>query len=102
LNTRVKARTKVSAISEWAHVDARQILAQRNFVAECRRQQMGIGVASDIAQQRLVIDVAALVDVEAGQIGQSHRQHAGPQREIAGLPGGEVRRIGQRHQEIGA
>jgi hypothetical protein len=36
-----------------------KVPAQRDFVAECGGEQMGVGVASDIAQQGLVIDVAA-------------------------------------------
>ena len=62
---------------------------------------MGVGIASDIAEQGLMIDVAAIMFVEARNLGKPHRQHAGPQREIPRLAGGQVRCIGQRHQKIG-
>ena len=85
-----------------AHVDQRQILAKRDLVAERRRQQMGVGIAPDVAEQGLMIDVAALFKVETGGVGQPHRQHARAQRKIPRLTGGEVGRIGQRHHEISA
>lgn len=66
-----------------AHIDAAEILAKRDLVAECRCEQMGVGVASDVAQQGLVIDLAAHVLVEAHHIGKPHGQHAGPQGKIA-------------------
>ena len=43
-----------------AHVDAGKILAKGDLVAKRRRQQVGVGVASDVAKQGLVIDIAAL------------------------------------------
>ena len=35
-------------------------------------------------------------------IGKPHPQHAGAQREIARVTGGQIGRIGQRHQKISA
>ena len=55
---------------------------------------MGVGVAADIAQQRLMKDHAALVGVEAQFLGKAHRQHARPQRKIPRLAGRQVGRIG--------
>jgi hypothetical protein len=63
---------------------------------------MGVGIAPNVAQQRLVIDVAALVNIEPGGFREPHRQHAGAQRKIPGLAGRQIRRIGQRHQKISA
>jgi hypothetical protein len=40
--------------------------------------------------------------VEARHIGEPHCQHAGSEREIPRLAGGEIGRIGKRHQKIGA
>ena len=85
-----------------AHVDAGEILAQRNLVAERRGQQVGVGVAADVAKQGLVIHLAAQLVVKASDLRQPHRQHAGSQREIPRLAGRQVGRIGQRHQEVGA
>ena len=85
-----------------AHVDVMQLAAQGDFVAPGRRQQMRVGIASDVAQQRLMIDVAPRAFVEARDLRKPHRQHAGSQREIPRMAGGQIRRIGQRHQKIGA
>jgi len=49
-----------------AEIDAGQILAQRNLVAKRRCQKVGVGVASDVTQQRLMIDIAALALIEIG------------------------------------
>jgi ParB family chromosome partitioning protein len=59
-----------------------------------------IGIAADIAQQRLMIDAAAHILIEPGDIGKPHPQHAGTQRKIARVTGGQIGRIGQSHQEI--
>jgi hypothetical protein len=85
-----------------AEIDAGKIPSKRDLVADCRSQQMGVGIASDIAKQRLVIDIAALAVLEAGHVGQPHRQHARPHGKIARLACGEVRRVGQRHQKLSA
>jgi hypothetical protein len=49
-----------------------------------------------------MLDVAARVVVEARDLGEPHRQHAGSQREIPRVPRGQVRGIGQRHQKVSA
>ena len=85
-----------------AHVDVMELAAKGDLVAQCRRQQVGVGIAADVAQQRLVIDAAACVLVEPRDLRKPHRQHAGAQREIARVTGGQVGRIGQRHQKISA
>ena len=102
-NLRARARMRASASSDLAaHVGAGQLGAQRDFIAPRRGKQMRVGVAADIAQERLMIDAATHVLVELGDIGQPHAQHAGPQRKISRVARGQVGRIGQRHQKIGA
>ena len=85
-----------------ADVDALKVPAKGDLIAKRRRQQVGVGIASDVTKQRLVIDAAALMFVEARNLGQPHRQHAGSQRKIPRMTRGQVCRIGQRHQKVGA
>ena len=85
-----------------AHIDVMELAAQRDLVAPVRRQEVRIGIAADVAQQRLVIDAAARVLVEPRRIREPHSQHAGAQREIARVTGGQIGRIGERHQKISA
>ena len=49
---------------------------------------MGIGIAPDITKQRLMINVAARIDVEVSGLGQPHGQHTGSQRKISRMSGG--------------
>ena len=84
-----------------AEVGDREVLAQRDLVAERGGEQVGVGVAADVAQDRLVIDLAPLVGVEAQRIGEPHREHAGSEREVPRLAGGQVGRIGEDHHEVG-
>ena len=85
-----------------AEVDAGEVLAHGDLIAKRRRQEVRVGIAADIAKQGLVVDIAALMIVEARSLGEPHRQHAAPQRKIPRLTGGQVRRIGQRHQKVSA
>jgi hypothetical protein len=66
-----------------ANVDALKVAAKGDLVAKRRRQQVGVAIASDIAKQGLVINIAALMVVEARGLGQPHPQQAGSQREIS-------------------
>jgi hypothetical protein len=61
---------------------------------------VAVGIASDVAQERLMINGAAHGVVEARGVSHSHRQNAGAQRKISRVPGGEIGRIGERHQEV--
>ena len=56
-----------------AEVDAGEILAEGDLVADRRRQEVGVGVTADIAKQGLVIDIAALMIVETRGLGEPHR-----------------------------
>src|SRR5258708_4247872 len=85
-----------------AQFDAGKIAAKRDFIAKRRREQMRVRIASDVAEHRLVIDVAALLEIEARGVCKPHRQHARPQRKLSRLTSGEVRRVGQRDHEVGA
>jgi hypothetical protein len=40
------------------------------------RDCAGVGIASDVAEQRLVIHIAALLNIEARRLRKPHRQHA--------------------------
>ena len=73
-----------------------------DLVTPVRCQEMRVGIAADVAQQRLVIDAAARVLVEPRDLRKPHPQHAGAQREIPRVTGGQIGRIGQGHQKIGA
>jgi len=79
-----------------------ELTAQSDLVTPVRRQQVRIGVAADVAQQRLMIDAAAGVPVEPRDICKPHPQHAGSQRKVSRVSCGQVGRIGERHQEISA
>src|SRR5262249_12378416 len=85
-----------------AHVDVMELAAQSDLVTPVRRQQVRIGVAADVAQQRLVIDAAAGVLVEPCDICKPHPQQAGAQREILRVTGGQIGRVCKGHQKIGA
>ena len=84
-----------------AEVGDREVLAERDLVAEGGGEQVGVGVAADVAQDRLVIDLAPLGGVEAQRRGEPHREHARAKREIPRLAGGEVGGIGEHHHEVG-
>ena len=85
-----------------AEVGDREVLAECDLVAEGGGEQVGVGVAADVAQDRLVIDLAPLGGVEAQRRGEPHREHARAKREIPRLAGGEVGGIGEHHHEVGA
>ena len=53
-----------------------KLAAKRDLVTPVRRQKVRIGIAADVAQQRLVIDAAAGVLVEPRDIRKPHPQHA--------------------------
>ena len=61
-----------------SHDGAGQVLAHGDLVAKGRHEQMRVGIATDIAQERLVIDIAALVLAEARGFGDPHCQDAAP------------------------
>ena len=84
-----------------ADIDTLKVAPQCDLVTERRCQKMCIGIAADVTQQGLVIDAAARFDIEAGDFGKTHRQHAGSQGEIARMPGCEIGRVSQRHQKVG-
>ena len=84
-----------------AEVGDREVLAERDLVAEGRGEQVGVGVAADVAQDRLVIDLAPLGRVEAQRRGEPHGEHAGAKRKIPRLASGEVGGIGEHHHEVG-
>ena len=90
-------RGKLRPVSE---VEALQLSTERDLVAPRRRQQVAVGVAADVAEQRLMIDGAAHGLVEARGVGHPHRENTGPQRKVSRMPGGEVSRVGQRHQKV--
>ena len=77
---RVMARTnRFGELRLVAHVDAGKVLAKGDLVAERRRQQVGVGIAADVAKQGLMIDIAALID----RRGRQPRPAASPARRIA-------------------
>ena len=92
---RLEVAVGLAPALELADVDPLQVAAKSDLIAEGRRQQMGVGIASDVAQQRLMVDAAARIDVQARDLGQPHRQYTGPQRKIPRVTGGQVRRIGE-------
>jgi hypothetical protein len=47
-----------------AHIDVMELAAKGNLITPMCRQQVRVGIAADVAQQRLVIDAAAWVLVE--------------------------------------
>ena len=77
-----------------ADVDALKVPAQRDLVAERRRQQVGVGIAADVAKQRLVIDVAARI----GRRGPQPRPAASPARRIAARNPANDRWPGRSHR----
>ncbi len=83
-----------------ADVDALKVAPECDLVAKCRRQQMTVCVAADIAKKRLMIDVTPNGIVKVQEIGKPHAQHTGAQRKVPRVPSGQVRRIGQRHQKV--
>jgi hypothetical protein len=85
-----------------AHVDAMQVPPQRDLVAPRGRQQVGVGVAADITEERLMVDRAPCGLVELRDVRQAHRQHARVQGKVSRVPRGEIRRVRQRHQEVRA
>jgi hypothetical protein len=85
-----------------AHVDVMKLAAQGDLVAPGLRQQMRVGITSNVAQQRLMKDATARVLVETRDVREPHRQHAGSKRKIPRMPGCEVGRVGERHQKIRA
>jgi hypothetical protein len=80
---------------------AREILAKGDLIAQRRRQQVRIGIAS-VVDRRPVVDIAPLVHVETGGVGNPHRRHAGAQRKLSLLSRGQVGRIGKQDQKVGA
>ena len=59
-----------------AHVDVMKLAAQGDLVAPGVRQQMRVGIASDVAQQRLMKDAATHLLVKTRDVREPHRQHA--------------------------
>ena len=55
-----------------AHVETDKILAERDFVAEGGRQQVGVGVAADIAQHGQMIGIAPILFRNARKLGDPH------------------------------
>jgi hypothetical protein len=64
-------RSSIPRTSVAPGVDRRVVGAKRELVPGDRRQQPRFGLAPDVAEQRLVIDVAKLV------LAQTHGQNAG-------------------------
>ena len=54
-----------------ADIDVMKFAAKGNLVTPMRRQQVGVGVAPDVAQQRLVIDAAACISDRAPRFPQT-------------------------------
>ena len=77
-------------------IDAGKIMPKRELVAEQRRHRVRVGVAADVAQQRLIVDVAHRVVVQPERLAQSHRHHTGAERRLQRLPHPQVGGNGQR------
>ena len=84
-----------------AHVEADELAAECDLVAEQPCEQVGVGVAAHVAQHGEVIDAAAHLGVELRQLRDAHGHDAGLERKIARVAGGEVRGIGQHHHHVG-
>ena len=83
-----------------ADVDVVELSAKNDFVAPGLREKVCVGIASDVAQQRLMIDLALHISIEAGDVREPHRQHTRPKREIPRMPGREIRGVSHRHEKV--
>jgi len=95
------ARHHPQHLGRLAVVDHDDLAAERDLVADDRREHVGLGVAADIAQQRLVVDLAKLAFAQATEIAQPHRQHARAQRELERLAHPQVGRQRERGHKLG-
>ena len=79
-----------SQLRAIAHVEPDEVLAQCNLVTEETRQEIGVGVAADVAQHRLMVGVAPVLLGKSRKVGNPHREHTGSEGEVAGVAGGKV------------
>src|SRR2546422_1013886 len=72
-----------------------------DLVAEERREGVRFGVAADVAEQRLVVDVAQLAWTQAELLAEPDRQHAGGEGMLDRLAHAEVGRERERRHQLG-
>ena len=84
------AQGDVQHLGWTTRIDAGKVTPQRELIAEQRGHRVGVGVAADVAQQRLIVDVAQRVVVQAKRLAQSHRHHAGAERRIQRLAHAQI------------
>jgi hypothetical protein len=81
-------------------IDAGEVLAQRQLIAEQRGHGVRVGVASDVPQQRLIVDVAQRVAAEVQCRAQSHRHNTGAERRLQRLPHPQIGGNGKRRHQL--
>ena len=82
-------------------VDRGDVGPERDLVADEGGHRVGLGVAANEAQQRLVIDLAPLAVGQAQRFPEAHPQHARAQGVLERLAHAQVGRQRQHSEELG-
>src|SRR5207249_3050038 len=90
------AQDEGEKLRRLARIDRRVVGANVELVAEERSQGLTLGIAADVAEERLVVDLAQLVRSQPRGVGEPDGEHARAQRELERLPHPQVRRERQR------